>query len=169
MKNALQVLKQYFLQMDQVGPQQGCATPQPPPHSSGPGYRSQSRSSKYAFMNDNAPSHAANATTQFLTKKVISVSKLMQWPPASPDRNPREPLCDCQKRSMMVVGNTMSGMQVTSSSPCRMNFTKDFPSAILILSNMAKLSLSYKSPGNRCIAHTANQKFGMPFSNLVKG
>ena len=53
-------------------------------------YRSQKRSSKanYVFMHENAPSHAANATTQFLAKKRISVSKLMQWPPARPDLNP---------------------------------------------------------------------------------
>ena len=53
---------------------------------------SQSRSSKtkYVFMYDNAPSYAANATTKLFSKKGISVSKLMQWPPASPDLNPIE-------------------------------------------------------------------------------
>ena len=54
--------------------------------------QSQSSKAKYVFMYDNAPSHAANATTKLLANKGISVNKLMQWPPASPDLNPEENL-----------------------------------------------------------------------------
>ena len=80
-------------------------------------YRNQSRSSKakYVFMHDNAPSHAANATTQFLTKKGISNSKLMQWPPASPDLNPIENLWN-DRRTIVKKKIYDGGRQYNSKS-----------------------------------------------------
>ena len=69
-------------------------------------YKSQSRSfkTKCVFMHDNAPSHAANATRQFLERKGISGKKLMMWPPASPDLNPIENLWAIVKKKIYVGG-----------------------------------------------------------------
>jgi transposase len=55
-------------------------------------------------MHDNAPSHAANATRQFLERKGISGRKLMMWPPASPDLNPIENLWSIVKKKIYVGG-----------------------------------------------------------------
>ena len=55
-------------------------------------------------MHDNAPSHAANATRQFLARKGISGKKLMMWPPASPDLNPIENLWAIVKKKIYVGG-----------------------------------------------------------------
>ena len=57
-------------------------------------FKSQSRSfkTKCLFMYDNAPSHAANATRQFLERKEFSGKKLMMWLPASPNLNTIENL-----------------------------------------------------------------------------
>jgi transposase len=69
-------------------------------------YKSQSRSFKLkcVFMHDNAPSHAANASRQFLERKGISGRKLMMWPPASPDLNPIENLWSIVKKKIYVGG-----------------------------------------------------------------
>ena len=69
-------------------------------------YTCQSRSfkSKCVFMHDNAPSHPANATRQFLEQKGISGKKLMIWPPASPDLNPTEDLWTIVKKKIYVGG-----------------------------------------------------------------
>ena len=44
------------------------------------------------FMHDNAPSHAAKATTAILDTLCITGEHLMTWPPCSPDLNPIEQL-----------------------------------------------------------------------------
>ncbi len=41
-------------------------------------------------MHDNAPSHAASFTNDYLSQKGIQGKKLMKWPPQSPDLNPIE-------------------------------------------------------------------------------
>ncbi|CAB3991922.1 Hypothetical predicted protein [Paramuricea clavata] len=45
---------------------------------------------KIIFMHDNAPSHAAKATTQFLHSLGFVNETLMVWPPNSPDLIPIE-------------------------------------------------------------------------------
>ena len=54
-----------------------------------PWYRSQSRKFKKdcIFMHDNAPAHASHFTKAFLTSKNIPETKIMNWPPSSPDLN----------------------------------------------------------------------------------
>jgi transposase len=47
---------------------------------------------KIIFMHDNAPSHAAKATTQFLHSLGFVNETLMASPPNSPDLNPIENL-----------------------------------------------------------------------------
>ena len=47
---------------------------------------------KLVFMQDNAPSHSAKATKEFLKSIGFTNNKLMMWPPSSPDLNPIENL-----------------------------------------------------------------------------
>ena len=47
---------------------------------------------KLVFMQDNAPSHSAKATIEFLSTIGFSNTKLMTWPASSPDLNPIENL-----------------------------------------------------------------------------
>ena len=44
------------------------------------------------YMHDNAPSHAAKATTQYLESIGFKNKTMMSWPPNSPDLNPIENL-----------------------------------------------------------------------------
>ena len=51
----------------------------------------------FLFMQDNAPSHSARLTKDFLK---ISGINLMQWPPNSPDLDPIENLCSIIKSKL---------------------------------------------------------------------
>ena len=46
------------------------------------------RRRKIIFMHDNAPSHAANKTTEFLHSLGFKKDILMDWPACFPDLNP---------------------------------------------------------------------------------
>ena len=56
------------------------------------------------FMQDNAPSHAAKATAQFLARKGFPENKIMSWPASSPDINPLENLWAILKRELYTGG-----------------------------------------------------------------
>ena len=49
-----------------------------------------SRLRKLIYMHDNAPSHAAKATTQYLESLGFKNKTMMIWPPNSPNVNPIE-------------------------------------------------------------------------------
>jgi len=69
-------------------------------------YKSQKRIFKRdsVLMQDNAPSHAAKSTKEFLARKGFSGKKLMTWPPSSPDLNPIENLWSLVKRELYKGG-----------------------------------------------------------------
>ena len=63
---------------------------------------------KIIFMHDNAPSHAAKATTQFLHSLGFVNETLMVWPPNSPDLNPIENLWSIIKLHVYANGKQYS-------------------------------------------------------------
>ena len=67
-----------------------------------------SRLKKVVFMHDNAPSHAAKATTQFLKSLGFKNETLMVWPPNSPDLNPIENLWAIIKQRVYADGKQFS-------------------------------------------------------------
>lgn len=66
------------------------------------------RRRKIIFMHDNAPSHAAKKTTEFLHSLGFKKDTLMDWPACSPDLNPIENLWAIVKRSVYSNGKQYS-------------------------------------------------------------
>ena len=71
-----------------------------------PWYTSQTRSfkQKCIFMHDNAPSHAAKFTKDYLSEKSFSGDRLMEWPPCSPNLNCIENLWNIVKSKIYCGG-----------------------------------------------------------------
>ena len=67
-----------------------------------------SRLRNLIFMHDNAPSHAAKATTQYLESIGFKNKTMMIWPPNSPDLNPIENLWAIVKQRVYAVGKQYS-------------------------------------------------------------
>ena len=65
---------------------------------------------KMIFMHDNAPSHAAKVTTEYLKMGFARHGKIMQWPAYSPDLNPIENLW-----SILTRKTDSGGRQYTSN------------------------------------------------------
>jgi transposase len=63
------------------------------------------------LMQDNAPSHAARLTTEFLAAKGFKDNKLMVWPPNSPDLNPIENLWSIVKARVYRAGRQFHSKQ----------------------------------------------------------
>ena len=59
-------------------------------------------------MQDNAPSHSARATKEYLASLGFKNQKLMVWPPNSPDLNPIENLWAIIKRKVYSNGKQFS-------------------------------------------------------------
>ena len=67
-----------------------------------------SRLRNLIYMHDNAPSHAAKATTQYLESIGFKNKTMMIWPPNSPDLNPIENLWSIVKQRVYAVGKQYS-------------------------------------------------------------
>ena len=67
-----------------------------------------SRLRNLIYMHDNAPSHAAKATAQYLQSIGFKNKTLMIWPPNSPDLNPIENLWSIVKRRVYADGKQYS-------------------------------------------------------------
>lgn len=65
----------------------------------------------FIFMHDNAPSHSARATREYLAKLGIKDEKLMIWPPSSPDLNPIENFWSIIKRDIYSDGRQFSSKE----------------------------------------------------------
>lgn len=63
---------------------------------------------KMIFMHDNAKSHSAKHTTEFLAKNTFKDNKLMIWPPCSPDLNPIENYWSNLKQHIYQAGKQFS-------------------------------------------------------------
>lgn len=66
------------------------------------------RRKKLVFMQDNAPSHSARATKEYLASLGLKTQNLMVWPPNSPDLNPIENLWSIIKRKVYSDGKQFS-------------------------------------------------------------
>lgn len=66
------------------------------------------RRKKLVFMQDNAPSHSARATKEYLASLGFKNQNLMVWPPNSPDLNPIENLWAIIKRKVYSDGKQFS-------------------------------------------------------------
>lgn len=66
------------------------------------------RRKRLVFMQDNAPSHSARATKEYLASLGFKNHNLMVWPPNSPDLNPIENLWAIIKRKVYSDGKQFS-------------------------------------------------------------
>lgn len=78
-----------------------------------PWHRSQKAAfrNKLVLMQDNAPSHAAHLTRDFLASHGFKNSRLMAWPANSPDLNPIENLWAIVKRRIYAEGRQFQSKQ----------------------------------------------------------
>ena len=67
-----------------------------------------SRLRNLIYMHDDAPSHAAKATTQYLESIGFKNKTMMIWPPNSPDLNPMENLWSIIKQRVYADGKQYS-------------------------------------------------------------
>ena len=67
----------------------------------------------FVFMHDNAPSHSARTTHEFLTTLSIQDEELMIWPPSSSDLNPIEKFWAIIKRDIMAMDGNFN-----QKTPC---------------------------------------------------
>lgn len=71
------------------------------------------------FMQDNAPSHASRYTKAWFSDQGIDGSKLMIWPPNSPDVNPIEMLWSLIKQKVYENGKQYSSVDALWAAVCK--------------------------------------------------